>query len=341
MKVNSESIKLKESAKLETSEVLSSKLCFCAFLILCLLGYFAGAEISEKPLDPTDILTRRFAKASPGVNAPKAEAKTADMNAPGVAVPIAEPPSDPQVQLQTVPDLTEPPSGWFPAHVRQGRPQSGFPVAANLNRQLGRQLWQARITVPEIQEDDRGRDELGRIIQQVRAVEFKPQSETPERAVVVESPPKAEPQEKETESKLSSSPSAPKLQVPRSLPYEPVSDQTLQVLESLAQRSDRPNNALALGDVLFLSGNLKQAATFYQKALEGYGPDNTGSVQDKAWILFQIGNCLRRHDPPNARKMYRQLITQYPDAPWADLAKAQDELIDCYQKNKPRAFTAE
>jgi hypothetical protein len=64
---------------------------------------------------------------------------------------------------------------------------------------------------------------------------------------------------------------------------------------------------------------------------------------DRAWILFQLGNCLRDSDPSAgsgqalqaARNAYRRLIAEYPDSLWTDLAKARESLIDWYLKDDP------
>jgi hypothetical protein len=42
-----------------------------------------------------------------------------------------------------------------------------------------------------------------------------------------------------------------------------------------------------------------------------------------------------------AMRTYRQLIAEYPDSPWADLAKAQDKLVDWFHKDKPAALITE
>jgi hypothetical protein len=57
--------------------------------------------------------------------------------------------------------------------------------------------------------------------------------------------------------------------------------------------------------------------------------------------LFQIGNCLREDDPPTAAKTYGQLLTEFPDSPWAGLASFQSKLIDWYLKSEPRKLIAE
>jgi tetratricopeptide (TPR) repeat protein len=127
------------------------------------------------------------------------------------------------------------------------------------------------------------------------------------------------------------------------LPYQPVSDQTLQLLENMPQSvaADQPHNCLQLAEILFLSGHLKQAAKFYQYALNRSDPNDVTSVQDRAWILFQMGNCLRNDDLPTARRIYRQLIVEYPNCPWVDLAKRQESVIDWFVNVEPRKLIEE
>jgi len=120
------------------------------------------------------------------------------------------------------------------------------------------------------------------------------------------------------------------------LPYESVTDQTLQMLKNLSQHPKQLDNPFELGEVLFLSGHLKEARLFYQEALNRGDANDIASARDKAWILFQIGNCLRNDDLPRATKMYRQLILECPDSPWTDLAKTQEKLINWHQKDEPR-----
>ena len=132
-----------------------------------------------------------------------------------------------------------------------------------------------------------------------------------------------------------------KQQIKPKLPYEPITDQTMQMLRGLAQHPEKLDNPLELGEILFVSGNLKEASIFYSEALNRKDPNDIGSSWDRVWILFQIGNCLRNDDMPEAVKMYRQLLTEYPNSPWADLAQAQSMLIDWYLKEEPVKLIAE
>ena len=42
-----------------------------------------------------------------------------------------------------------------------------------------------------------------------------------------------------------------------------------------------------------------------------------------------------------AMKMYGQLITEYPNSPWKELAEARSKLLDWYQKDEPHKLIAE
>lgn len=194
-------------------------------------------------------------------------------------------------------------------------------------------LWQTRIGIADTEKKRENNEELKRIIEQVRSIEFKPERESPEPAVSVAPLPSKEPNETTSATETSGDP-AEKKTVPEP-GYEPISDQTLQMLRNLLQHPEQLENAFELGEVLFLSTNAKEAAEFYQLAISHEDPNNAWSARNKDWILFQIGNCLRHEDQTAARKIYRQLITEHPNSPWTNLAKAQEKLIEWYLVDKP------
>lgn len=206
-------------------------------------------------------------------------------------------------------------------------------VVGAADSRLRRKLWQASIGIPEEDENKMGENELSRIVEQVRSVEFKPQKEISEPVVVAKQALIAEP------NKALLVAGAQKEVVEEGSDFkpwsEPVSSETLHMLEDLLEHPDRSMNPVELGDVLFLSENTKEAAKFYQEALDRRGGDDVRSASDRAWALFQTGNCLRHNDAAVAKEMYGQLIAGYPDSPLADLAKAQNRLIDWYQKDDP------
>jgi TolA-binding protein len=213
-----------------------------------------------------------------------------------------------------------------------------FVIAGNSTSYTRGQLQQAILSVPESKKDNKNKDELKRLIQQVRSIEFKPQK-TSETSIVTEPAPTTEPNK--TSPNVESQKGNKRKTADMKLPYEPITDQTLQMLKNLSQHPEQVNNPFQLAEVLFLGGCLKEAAIFYQEALNHIGKDSGRPAEDRAWILFQIGNCLRNDDPPAAMKTYRQLITEYPSAPWTEMAKTLETLIDWYQKDKPRESIAE
>ncbi|MHC4758838.1 MAG: tetratricopeptide repeat protein, partial [Planctomycetota bacterium] len=118
-------------------------------------------------------------------------------------------------------------------------------------------------------------------------------------------------------------------------PYKPIADQTLKALEGLAEQPQELDNPFELAELLFLSNYPDKAAVFYEEALTRTSMDSSISAQRKAWILFQLGNCLRKNDPVKAKQMYTQLINEFPESSWTGPAKSQVELIDWFQKDQP------
>jgi len=224
-------------------------------------------------------------------------------------------------------------------------------AVGNNNDRLRRQLWKAGISGVYLGEGNKAsKIELKRLITQIRSVEFKPRKQAPEPVIAVEPIPAVEPNETRFDAKPQPEPNLPGHRVASQepeevitpkLPYVPISEHTLQMLDALVQHPDQLEKPFELGEILFLSNKLKEAAVFYQQALNRASTDRGSSVQDRAWVLFQIGNCLRDDDPPAAQKIYKQLIAEYPDSPWTELAKARVTLIDWYIKDQPCQLIAE
>ena len=122
---------------------------------------------------------------------------------------------------------------------------------------------------------------------------------------------------------------------------KPLTEQTLKRLKDLLQHPDKLNDPLELGELLFASGKTKDAVPFYQEALRRIDPNSVSSYRDRAWILFQMGNCLRTQEPFSAVEIYKQLLIECSNSPWADIAKAQKELIEWRLKEKPQDLITE
>ena len=224
-----------------------------------------------------------------------------------------------------------------PAHLAEGsRDVNSLNVSAGLNIDLRRQLWRALIIAPKLKEDDSCKGDLEQLIEQIRSVEFRPQKKVAEPVSGVAGG-TVEPNGVQP---VTQRPARPEEQGPRFEPsYKAVSSQTLSRIKELAQQPEQVENPCELAEVLYLSGAMKEAAVFYEKALNRKGVGETLSPQQRSWIMFQAGNCLRHLDMPRAQKFYRRLITDYPDSCWTDLAKAQDKLIDWYVSEKPETLT--
>ena len=205
-------------------------------------------------------------------------------------------------------------------------------IARSPTSQICRQLWEARITSPKDEMPGKAKNELQQIIKQIKSVQFKPKDQTCEPLIIVE------PIKKNETNKILFDKEMPREQkigiIEPKLPYEKVTDQALQIFKNISQHPEQLSNPLELAEILFSSDCLTEAAKCYQLALNCM-VDETDQFQNKAWIIFQIGNCLQNTDPSEALKMYKQLITRYPNSPWTDLAEAKSKLIDWYLKDKP------
>lgn len=206
-------------------------------------------------------------------------------------------------------------------------------IAKSPTTEVSRQLWQARISASGDKNPSQSKSGLREIIGQIKSIEFKPQDQSPEPAIVAEPIRKAEPNEISSDTEMSPGQESDKIE--SRLPDGRITEQTLQIFKTLSQQPERLSNPFELAEILFNSNCLREAAKCYQESLNRMTADETGQPADKAWILFQIGNCLQNTDPPTAIQMYRQLIAEYPGSPWADLAGAKTKLIEWYLKDKP------
>jgi tetratricopeptide (TPR) repeat protein len=214
--------------------------------------------------------------------------------------------------------------------------RNGVSASVDPKNISGLELLQADISITKNENDTKSAEQLRKIIEQVRSVEFKPQNQAPEPVVVPEKAPAIEPNEpNETVPDVPVQKEEAKQQAKASLPYEPITEETLLMLGALAQNPQKLDNPLELAEIVFFSGNVKEASMFYAEALKRKDPNDVGSSSDRAWIMFQIGNCLRNDDMPAAAKIYQQLVTEYPNSPWAGLAKARSDLIAWYLKDEP------
>jgi tetratricopeptide (TPR) repeat protein len=205
---------------------------------------------------------------------------------------------------------------------------------------LSRKLWANRIQVPDPNEDAETRATLDHLIRQIRSMRFEKPKPKPFFSVPIDVAPVQEPKE-------SPAMSEPPATEDAATPIEPMPEtpgtlaaDTLARVSTAVEDPNIVDKPLELAELLFLSGHTKEAAILYQKALELLDRQDVTPADDRAWILFQIGNCLRETDVVRARDTYLKVVADYPDCPWVDLAKAHGRLISWYQKAKPRQLIA-
>ncbi len=245
------------------------------------------------------------------------------------------------VPLNLLVSLTNVASANTATEIQQPLPPDGVAAARDPNGPRVHQLLRAQMRVIDANETPQSKEggsRLKQIIEQVRSVRFG--SEQQQQAAA----PSAAPAKTAVMEPARSGPDTP---VRREDPNEEiesapsrqrVTGETLKMLKDLLPHPEKLDCPLELGEVLFSCGNLTDAAVFYQEALKRADPNGANASGDRAWILFQIGNCLRNSDRPTASKMYGQLLSEYPQSPWTEMAQAQGKLIEWYLKDDPRTL---
>jgi len=352
MNGKTKNIKTNSSMEIRASISLFHALCFL-FVSICFLTSSVTARTRSEQLSPTDFLLPYLNQTLQDVNTPIIQTQDARFNPSDFLTPYLEKTlsyaNTPTVQMQETEThsakqekaqagetIAVDPA----AVVNQTLPQIDSAVPAYISTQYGRQLWRAGTSAYQDRQDNKSKIKLKRLIEQIRSVEFKPQKRATEPVIIIKPlETKIEPNEtpfvveviEETEKKTTESKS----------PYEPVTNQTLQMLAGFAKDPNQVENPFELGEVLYVSGHLREAAVFYQEALNRIDAEKIGAPQNRPWVLFQLANCLREHDLPAAKKKYVQLITEYPESPWVELAKTRGKIIDWYLKDKPQTLINE
>ncbi|MFC1676882.1 tol-pal system YbgF family protein [Planctomycetota bacterium] len=216
---------------------------------------------------------------------------------------------------------------------------SNFLLSQSPASDVQEELWKTRITASDEGQDDQDneiKNDLRRIIEKVRATRLKSRDEISNPVIIIEPNLQAE-----TDSSVAADVVKPQPQVvpekkaPTELPYAEMISEMFNELSEYPEQFKKP---VELGDILYSGGYLEQAGVCYERALSQNQFFEDGQNQDKAWVLFQAGNCLQKKEPQAAREKYQQLITELPDCPWAELAKARSDLISWYITDNPTSL---
>ena|GEM_PF-3036776 len=300
-------------SKSERSVTSSCKLhpciLICALVQFCMFTVLEGAQPS--PRKP-----RRSNSTIPAA-APQ------DTNVPNTASKVAVAPRKPD------PPLTITAAGAEHASEHgQKTLDDRLPAAKSPRTDLGRQLWRTTISAYEEPVDSNSKSRLQQVIEQIRAVKLR-QPEKSTDTTTIQSVLKTEPNEP-----TQGAPVAEKLQPDSG----PISEKTLEILQARLQKPEQLANPLELAEILFRTGYRQQAAVCYREALERTDPNEPGSADDIAWILFQLGDCLTHEDSSKAIETYTRLIKEYPESIWIGPAKARINLVGWYKQDQPRAL---
>ena len=202
--------------------------------------------------------------------------------------------------------------------------------------QSRRQWWKERAGALDRRRDNSKKDEISRLIEQIRSIQFESSYSDV-----------AQPQRPAQQQAEAEPPAAPVIAVPavepeiqRETPLESMDTGAFQMVEDLLKDANTIASPFELAEVLFRSGRLGPAGIYYKQALASIA-DAAAVNSDRAWILFQIGNCCMLDDPNKARESYAELIRTHPDSPWAEVAKARYGLVDWYQQDQPRKLIQE
>jgi len=206
---------------------------------------------------------------------------------------------------------------------------------------LARDLWSGRIAAPEAGADAETSLALKRLIRQVRVLTLHEKSPAPPSAATAASPALAESPKAVTASAESVAPAPPE-PVPSAAPETApaLAPKTQKTLDDLRKNAGRVRDPLEVAELLFLSGRPTDAAAFYEEALRRTSAGGAATAADRAWILFQLGNCLRESDATKAQDAYMKLIAEYPDSPWTEMARASGRLLTWYQSTRPDQLVA-
>jgi tetratricopeptide (TPR) repeat protein len=187
---------------------------------------------------------------------------------------------------------------------------------------LEHKLMESRISSLPQDNDANKTDELKKMIELVRSVKIEPHKPA-QQPVPAVAPPTATAAEQ------------PSQLVQTQRTETSTSDETLKLVENQLKDPNLINNPFELAEILFKSGKQVQAGICYKQALKILPADDPNLATERAWILFQIGNCFKDEDPNTARESYAELIRTHSNSPWAEIAKARYSIIELYQQENP------
>jgi hypothetical protein len=289
----------------------------CCLLLMVLVARFAATAKATVETDPNRLAEQQIAKQTSSEPNRPMQSQAAEASSQGQGQK-AEPAGQSRNAEQAL---------------RKGT----LLFARSPSTETGRQLWKSRVASTKETESGK-RDELKRLIAQVRSVRFKVMEKEPNLAVAREQRQVTEPAKVDVNiPEIKQLPAGDAMPKP-GVKGTDISEHTLEVLRKQLEDPNAIKEPFELAETLFASNHLKEAAVAYQLAYARTDPNDPNLAGKRAWILIQTGNCLKDSEPAKAIASYRRLIEQYPDSPWADLAKALGSMTSWFEQDKPRTL---
>lgn len=228
-----------------------------------------------------------------------------------------------------------------------GTQRPGAGLASRMDHRVANSLWQGRIqVVPETEKQARDRAELQKLIDRLNAFHIRQRQAgmsgtatgTTQSSTDLATPGLPAPTELH---ETSPTPVAqPKTATPAvsKLTKDRAGALSSDILKKLTKRpglADEVVDPFSIAEILYLSGQLPEAARFYESALKRVSPDDPASSQKRAWIVLQRANCLRQQDPIQAIEMYQMLLREHPDSPWQESAQTWLKLAQWFSQERP------
>ena len=200
----------------------------------------------------------------------------------------------------------------FASEVNDNLPQN---IPSPVDTSSKTQLMESRISSLPKDNDSNKIDELKKMIELVRSVKLEPRQPVPPVAALAA---------EQTSQPLQTQPDE-----------NSTSNEMLRLVENQLKDPNSIGNPFELAEILFKSGKQVQAGICYKQALKVLPADDPNFATERAWILFQIGNCFKDEDPNTARESYTELIRTHSNSPWAEIAKARYGIIECTSRIIP------
>jgi hypothetical protein len=207
-----------------------------------------------------------------------------------------------------------------------------------------KKLWEARITSPAEQAEQKNNpsaDKINDLINKIESLDFetpspeKTKEKSEQKKSEKQQPDNAETlsktndkQEETTESEQKSKQNEQKDKI--TAEKQQNQERIKKIVKEIASNPKQAENPLELAEILFRSGHTEYAAVFYEYVLN----EKDLSSSDKAWVLFQLGNCFEQSAPSKAREYYENLLIKYKDCQWIKTTETKLKTLQMKQENK-------